>query len=319
VSGEQPRVFLSHAGEDKGSFAEPLARALAVLGVRAWLDRWEIQPGDSLVQKLFDEGLARAHAVVIIVSASSVAKPWVREELDAATVSRITQGTRLIPVRLDGAAMPAPLQHLLWLDADRDEAGVEQVARRIADLLHGRDPRPAVAPVPDYASSHPIPGLSAADASLLVEIARQAVEQRQWIALDWVAVRGRAHSAGLGDAAMWESAEALAHADLIDVTGRSAATVRRLDLTTTGWHSVAPAILGDPAATRRAVAAALVNDPPNGTRIVDEIAERLGVQHLAVDAVLRDLEAEGLVGLSRALGGHVRLHRVSPLLARQLS
>ena len=53
-----PTAFLSHASEDKASFAEPLGRELASLGIRPWLDKWEIRPGDSLVSKLFDEGVA---------------------------------------------------------------------------------------------------------------------------------------------------------------------------------------------------------------------------------------------------------------------
>ena len=51
-----PETFLSHASEDKSDFVEPLARELHKQGVRAWLDKWEIRPGDSLVRRLFDEG-----------------------------------------------------------------------------------------------------------------------------------------------------------------------------------------------------------------------------------------------------------------------
>ncbi len=51
------RAFLSHASEDKAGFVEPLARQLAEMGIAPWLDIWEIRPGDSLVKKLFTEGL----------------------------------------------------------------------------------------------------------------------------------------------------------------------------------------------------------------------------------------------------------------------
>jgi hypothetical protein len=55
-----PRVFLSHASEDKDRFVLPFARALRANGVDVWLDKWEILPGDSLVDKLFEEGLKGA-------------------------------------------------------------------------------------------------------------------------------------------------------------------------------------------------------------------------------------------------------------------
>jgi len=107
------RAFLSHASEDKPGFVAPLAHELAKMGVVPWLDIWEISPGDSLVKKLFDEGLDTVDAVIVVVSASSAAKPWVREELDAAMVRRIKGRMRLIPVRLGDAPIPPPLEHLM--------------------------------------------------------------------------------------------------------------------------------------------------------------------------------------------------------------
>src|SRR5882672_1552101 len=69
-----PKVFLSHASEDK-EFALDLASHLRERGVDVWLDRWEILPGDSFVAKIFDEGLAQAKAVIVIISRHSVTKP----------------------------------------------------------------------------------------------------------------------------------------------------------------------------------------------------------------------------------------------------
>jgi len=55
---DPPRAFISHSHADK-PLAEELARALLDQGVDPWLDRWEIQPGDSLIRKIFDEGLGK--------------------------------------------------------------------------------------------------------------------------------------------------------------------------------------------------------------------------------------------------------------------
>src|SRR5258708_15285965 len=118
------------------------------MGVAPWLDIWEIRPGDSLVRKLFGEGLDTVGAVIVVVSESSASKPWVREELDAAVVRRITSSVRLIPVRLDGAPVPAPIQHLVWITADRTPEGIRSAASQITDALYARDRRPVVAPPP---------------------------------------------------------------------------------------------------------------------------------------------------------------------------
>ncbi|CAH1905327.1 hypothetical protein NTGHW29_510062 [Candidatus Nitrotoga sp. HW29] len=63
------RVFISHASEDKDRFVTNFATKLRENGVDAWLDRWEMLPGDSLVDKIFEEGLKEAHAVIIILGA----------------------------------------------------------------------------------------------------------------------------------------------------------------------------------------------------------------------------------------------------------
>ena len=55
-----PKVFVSHASEDKERFVLAFAAKLRAQGVDAWVDRWEMLPGDSLVDKLFEEGLRNA-------------------------------------------------------------------------------------------------------------------------------------------------------------------------------------------------------------------------------------------------------------------
>ena len=47
-----PKIFLSHASEDKDRFVVEFARRLRENGVDAWLDQWEMKPGDSLVDMI---------------------------------------------------------------------------------------------------------------------------------------------------------------------------------------------------------------------------------------------------------------------------
>jgi len=61
---EAPKVFISHASEDKDRFVIPFATRLRENGVDAWVDRWEMNPGDSLVDRIFEEGLKNAAAVI---------------------------------------------------------------------------------------------------------------------------------------------------------------------------------------------------------------------------------------------------------------
>ncbi|MFN9951710.1 MAG: toll/interleukin-1 receptor domain-containing protein, partial [bacterium] len=45
------KVFISHSSRDK-PVVEPLARYLRSVGIDAWLDKWEIAPGDDIIAKI---------------------------------------------------------------------------------------------------------------------------------------------------------------------------------------------------------------------------------------------------------------------------
>ena len=122
-----PQVLISHASADKDRFVRPFARKLRTKhGVDAWLDEWEIRPGDSLVQRIFPDAIGEADALIVVVSDASVDSPWVREELDAATLRKISDGTLLIPVILDALGrdrIPLQLHHLSWVRGPPQDPG----------------------------------------------------------------------------------------------------------------------------------------------------------------------------------------------------
>src|SRR5688572_9582899 len=123
--GSFPKAFVSHAHEDKG-VAEELARALRARGVVAWLDKWEIQLGDSLIQKIFETGLKDCDVFLVLLSPASARSRWVQEELDVAMIRRIEGATRVVPVVVAPTELPIALRPLLWVDlAD----GVDTVAQ----------------------------------------------------------------------------------------------------------------------------------------------------------------------------------------------
>ncbi len=173
---QAPKVFLSHASEDKQRFVVSFATALRERGIDVWFDKWEILPGDSLVDKLFEEGLKEAEAVLIVISAVSITKPWVRKELNAAVVNQITRQTKVIPVVLDNAEVPEALRSLVWEPIpDLNDYGAQ--LDRVVDAIHGRRNKPALGTAPDYLKERPIPGLHQLDARILRMIYEDAIER----------------------------------------------------------------------------------------------------------------------------------------------
>ena len=142
-----PKVFLSHASEDKDRFVVGFARQLRESGVDVWLDQWEMKPGDSLVDKIFEGGLKEARAVIIVLSTTSVQKPWVREELNASVVNRISRGTKLIPVVIDECDVPESLRSTVWQKVDSLE-DYSQSLQRILSAIFDSSDKPAIGKPP---------------------------------------------------------------------------------------------------------------------------------------------------------------------------
>jgi hypothetical protein len=74
-------LFISHASEDKEAVARPLAKHLQQLGLRVWLDEFELTLGDSLRRKI-DYGLSRSRYGIVVLSPAFFAKEWPNKELD---------------------------------------------------------------------------------------------------------------------------------------------------------------------------------------------------------------------------------------------
>jgi hypothetical protein len=74
-------VFISHASEDKAHVARPLAHNLQRLGLRVWLDEFELTLGDSL-RRSIDRGLRESRYGVVILSPAFFRKEWPNKEID---------------------------------------------------------------------------------------------------------------------------------------------------------------------------------------------------------------------------------------------
>jgi TIR domain-containing protein len=146
---DPPKVFISHASEDK-AFVMDFASRLRARGVDAWLDRWEIRAGDSLVKKIFDEGIAQAKTFIIVISKYSVAKPWVREELDVAVVRKIHAVSKLIPVVIDDCPVPTCLQAMLRVRIE-DRKNYEEALDEVVASIFGQTDKPPIGEQPAYA------------------------------------------------------------------------------------------------------------------------------------------------------------------------
>ncbi len=155
------KVFISHASVDK-PWVIPFATRLRSRGVDAWLDLWEIQPGDSLIQRVYDEGLGKADTFIVVLSPASVQSRWVTEEINVATIRRIEEKCRIIPVILDECQVPVALSHLKWIKIE-DKADYQGPFDSIESAIHGVTDKPPIGELPSFISERAVPGLSMQD------------------------------------------------------------------------------------------------------------------------------------------------------------
>ncbi len=128
------RVFCSHRSVDKPD-VEAFAVKLRQAGIDAWLDKWEILAGDSIVAKI-NGGLQECEVGLLFFSRKEHSGGlWFAAEQDSLTHAVIEDGKRVIPVMIDA---DAPIPPLLRPRARR---GIDEF-NAIVDAIRGTTHKP---------------------------------------------------------------------------------------------------------------------------------------------------------------------------------
>ncbi len=92
-------VFVSHAWEDKESFADEFVKELRKLGAKVWYDTTQMKWGDSMRAKI-DDGLKKSRFGVVVLSPNYIAdhKYWTKAELDGLFQMQSINGKTLLPI-----------------------------------------------------------------------------------------------------------------------------------------------------------------------------------------------------------------------------
>lgn len=138
-------VFLSHNTEDKPS-VEQLALRLEEEELRAWLDKWDLVPGDDAIDAL-ENALGQSRACAVFLGPSGIG-PWQKEERQAALRIRVRdKNFRVIPVLLPGATLPTRgdlpdfLSGLVWVDFRGKGLQDDEEFHRLVCGIKGISPR----------------------------------------------------------------------------------------------------------------------------------------------------------------------------------
>ncbi|RWI48090.1 MAG: TIR domain-containing protein [Mesorhizobium sp.] len=150
---ETPIVYLAHGSPDHKTLARPLAERLMQNGIEVWLDAWEIGSGDSVRQKM-DQGLGNCTHFVVLLTPTSIGRPWVETEIDVGFVRAVEGHSKFIGLRIGvGVSQLSPfLQSRRCPELDlSDTAAVDEL---IAEL-HGISRKPPRGSSPRYVKAVP--------------------------------------------------------------------------------------------------------------------------------------------------------------------
>jgi hypothetical protein len=140
-------IFISYNHADK-EIAQSLAMNLVQAKKNVWIDTWELNAGDSLIERI-ESALGDADAILVLLSERSTKSEWCRKELRSGLVRELEEKSVLvIPVVLDDCEIPLFLREKLWIDLRKDKD--EQLALLLRSLERVSNPSQGRVETPEY-------------------------------------------------------------------------------------------------------------------------------------------------------------------------
>lgn len=129
-------IFISYSHENK-EFVDKLATQLVAHNVNIWLDRWELNIGDSLLTKI-QEAVDGASALLVILSKASVASDWCTNEINAGLLRELEEKQVLVmPVMLEDCGAPVFVRGKLYADFRKSfDDGLRTILEGIAKVTN---------------------------------------------------------------------------------------------------------------------------------------------------------------------------------------
>jgi hypothetical protein len=312
----KPKVFVSHASEDKDRFVREFGVLLRRNGVDAWVDEWEIKAGESFVRKIYDDGIKNAQAFIIVLSKISVEKPWVREELDAAVVKRIQNGTKIIPVILDDCKVPEALSTLFWVKVE-DLNNYDIAFNKIIKSIFEYSDKPPLGEPPVYTRKvvDSLPGLAKFDVMLLKIIGESAMQIDGFISVD--NVEKHAVIQGISHQDLIDSLDVLDEGHYINLLKTIGVPPSSLSLEYRGFDLYSTTFVSGYASIRKEVIAQIVNHEQKQEGF---IAASINQPVNLVRHIMSWLKLDGYIKVTETFGVDNRMYvyEVSPRLKRFL-
>lgn len=129
-------VFISYSHADK-SFVDKLAAHLVKHNAHVWVDSWELNVGDSILNKVQD-AIQDSSALLVVLSKASVQSEWCKKELSAGLMRELDEKRIIVlPVLLEDCEIPIFLREKMYADFRHSfDKGLSAIVDAIAKITN---------------------------------------------------------------------------------------------------------------------------------------------------------------------------------------
>lgn len=129
-------IFVSYSRVD-AEFVDALATELVKNKANVWIDRWELNVGDSLIE-VIQKAIENAGALLVVLSKASVESEWCKKELSAGLIRELEEKRVVVlPVLKEDCKIPTFLRDKLYADFRTDfEQGFHDLLAAVAKVTN---------------------------------------------------------------------------------------------------------------------------------------------------------------------------------------
>jgi len=129
-------IFISYSHADE-LIVNKLAARLVKLHANVWVDTWELNVGDSILNKVQD-AISESSALLVILSKASVESEWCKKELSAGLMRELDEKRVVVlPVLVEDCEIPLFLREKMYADLRTDfERGLHNIHDAIAKVTN---------------------------------------------------------------------------------------------------------------------------------------------------------------------------------------
>lgn len=127
-------IFISYSHADK-EFVDHLAAQMVKRNAQVWVDTWELNVGDSIIQHVQD-AITKSDALLVVLSEASVNSEWCKKELNSGLMRELDEKRVVVlPVIINDCEIPLFLREKMYADLRVDfDKGLDAIMDAIAKV-----------------------------------------------------------------------------------------------------------------------------------------------------------------------------------------